>query len=301
MYDPSCYLCPGNERVGGKCNPPYANTFVFDNDFAALYPSLPDLNLENTPTKGRELMRAERERGICRVICFSPRHDLTLPKMERDDITHVVETWVAQTRELQALEWVKYVQVFENKGATMGASNPHPHCQIWATQHVPNESAKELHAQKEYKNLHNSCLLCDYLELELQDGSRVIMQNDHFVVIVPFWAVWPFETMILPRQHIGSLTELNQAQCRGLADIIKRLTTRYDLLFNVSFPYSMGFHQSPSDNSKYFETHLHAHYYPPLLRSASIRKFMVGYEMLGNPQRDLTPETAAAHLREIAE
>lgn len=296
-YDPRCYLCPGNERAGGKRNPPYESTFVFDNDFAALLP------LPSTGASGSEnvLLRAESERGICRVICFSPRHDLTLPQMPRAEIRGVVETWVTQTRELGAHDWVNYVQVFENKGAMMGASNPHPHCQVWASEHIPSEPAKELRAQKDYLAARGSCLLCDYLALELRDGTRVVTQNAHFVLVVPFWAVWPFETIVLPRRHIGALTDLSNDECDALADIVQRLTLRYDRLFNVSFPYSMGFHQAPTDNTGYPETHLHAHYYPPLLRSATVRKFMVGYEMLGNPQRDITAESAAARLREMAE
>jgi len=294
-YDPSCYLCPGNERAGGKRNPPYETTFVFDNDFAALMPDAAPAAFD-----ARGLLRAESERGVCRVICFSPRHDLTLPHMAHDEIRRVVETWVAQTRELGAHDWVNSVLVFENKGALMGASNPHPHCQVWASEHLPTEPAKELRAQTDYLHANKSCLLCDYLALELDEGARVVAQNDHFVTVVPFWATWPFETMLLSRRHLGSLTDLASDEHDALADILKQLTTRYDQLFNVSFPYSMGFHQAPTDDAPHPATHLHAHYYPPLLRSATIRKFMVGYEMLGNPQRDITPEAAAARLREMA-
>jgi len=237
------------------------------------------------------------------VICFSPRHDWTLPDMPLPDIRRVVDTWIDQTRELGTLDFVNYVQVFENKGAAMGASNPHPHCQVWANEHVPTEPAKELRATKEYAQAHGSCLLCDYLRLEMKDGARIVLQNDHFIVLVPFWAVWPFETMLLARRHVGALPELSDAERDALAEIVKRLTTRYDNLFEVSFPYSMGWHQSPTDGAAHAsrETHLHAHYYPPLLRSATVRKFMVGYEMLANPQRDLTAETAAARLREMSE
>jgi UDPglucose--hexose-1-phosphate uridylyltransferase len=298
-YDPSCYLCPGNERAGHKHNPQYDGVFVFDNDFAALVPTAPQT--QDSQINAGNLLRAESERGICRVICFSPRHDLTLPNMPRADICQIVETWVAQTRELGGLDWVNYVLVFENKGTMMGASNPHPHCQVWASEHIPTEPAKELYAQKEYHDTRHHCLLCDYLALELKTGERVVMHNEHFVTVVPFWAVWPFETMLLARRHLGSFTEMSNDERDALADIIQRLTARYDRLFNVSFPYSMGFHQSPTDNTEHPETHLHAHFYPPLLRSATIRKFMVGYEMLGNPQRDITPEIAAARLREIGE
>lgn len=296
-YDPNCYLCPGNARAGGNRNPKYESTFVFDNDFAALLP-LP--STEEGWDKGG-LLRAESERGICRVICFSPRHDLTLPQMNLPDIRRVVDVWAEQTRELGALDFVNYVQVFENKGAMMGASNPHPHCQVWATEHIPTEPAKELRAQKDYAQSHDSCLLCDYLRLEIGTGERIITQNDHFVVVVPFWAIWPFETLLLSRRHIGSLSDLTNVECDALSDIVKRLTTRYDNLFRVSFPYSMGWHQSPTNHTPHPENHLHAHYYPPLLRDATVRKFMVGYEMLAEPQRDITPETAAARLREMAE
>lgn len=292
-YDPECYLCPGNVRANGQRNPRYTSTFVFDNDFAALLP------MSNETAYESDLLRALPERGVCRVICFSPRHDVTLSQMSRDEIRHVVDAWIAQTRELGALDFINYVQVFENKGALMGASNPHPHCQVWATEHIPTEPAKELRAQAEYWQKHGTCLLCEYLRLEMRDCARIVIQNDHFVVVVPFWAVWPFETMLLPRRHIGALTALTDEECDALADILKRLTTCYDQLFNISFPYSMGFHQSPTDGRTYPEVHLHAHYYPPLLRSATIRKFMVGYEMLAEPQRDLTPESAAERLRAI--
>lgn len=292
-YDPECYLCPGNVRANGQRNPHYTSTFVFDNDFAALLP------LSNETSYASELLCALPERGICRVICFSPRHDVTLPQMSRDQIRYVVDAWIAQTRELGALDFINYVQVFENKGALMGASNPHPHGQAWATEHIPTEPAKELRAQAEYWQTHGACLLCEYLRVEIRDCARIVIQNDHFIVVVPFWAVWPFETMLLPRRHVSALTTLTEEECDALADIIKRLTTCYDKLFNVSFPYSMGFHQTPTDGKTYPEVHLHAHYYPPLLRSATIRKFMVGYEMLAEPQRDLTPESAAERLRTI--
>jgi UDPglucose--hexose-1-phosphate uridylyltransferase len=299
MYDPACYLCPGNERAGGKRNPQYDTTFVFENDFAALLPSL------SPPAKTEEgrggLLRAESERGVCRVICFSPRHDWTLPDMPLTDIRRVIDVWAEQTRELGALDFIDYVQVFENKGAAMGASNPHPHCQVWASEHVPTEPAKELRSMSAYRDEHDACLLCDYLALELEQRERIVAQNDHFCALVPFWAIWPFETMLLARRHIGALPDMNDAERDALADIIKRLTTRYDHLFEISFPYSMGWHQSPTDGARHPETHLHAHYYPPLLRSATVRKFMVGYEMLANPQRDLTAETAAARLREMSD
>ena len=295
-YDPKCYLCPGNERAGGNRNPQYENTFVFQNDFSALLPEPPSDALDQ-----HGLLRAASERGLCRVICFSPRHDWTLPDMPLPDIRRVVDVWGEQTTELGAQNFIKYVQVFENKGEMMGCSNPHPHCQVWASERVPTEPAKELGSLSAYLDQHGTCLLCDYLALELKAGERIILQNEHFCALVPFWAVWPFETMVLARRHVGSLPDLADAERDALADLIKRLTTCYDNLFNISFPYSMGFHQSPTDGITHPETHLHAHYYPPLLRSATVRKFMVGYEMLGNPQRDLTAETAAARLREMSE
>jgi UDPglucose--hexose-1-phosphate uridylyltransferase len=296
QYDPTCYLCPGNERAGGHRNPPYETTFVFPNDFSAL--------LADTPVDALDqhgLLRAESERGACRVICFSPRHDWTLPDMPLPDIRRVIDVWAAQTTELGAQDTIRYVQVFENKGEMMGCSNPHPHCQAWASERVPTEPAKELGALSAYLDQRGTCLLCDYAALELKAGERIILQNEHFVALAPFWAVWPFETMVLARRHVGSLPDLTDAERDALADLIKRLTTRYDNLFNISFPYSMGWHQSPTDGQTHPETHLHAHYYPPLLRSATVRKFMVGYEMLGHPQRDLTAETAAARLREMSE
>jgi UDPglucose--hexose-1-phosphate uridylyltransferase len=293
-YDPSCYLCPGNERVGGVRNPAYTGTFVFDNDFPGL---LPDVAPGGLSRAG--LLIAEHEQGLCRVICFSPRHDLTLAGMELADLTRVVDAWAEQYAELGRLPWVRHVQIFENRGAMMGASNPHPHGQIWAQATLPNEPGKELREQGAYLSSHGTCLLCDYVALELSEGTRVVCANEHFVALVPFWAVWPFETMVLPRQHAGALPDLDPQARAGLADILQQLTRRYDQLFQTPFPYSMGFHQRPTDGVSYPEWHLHAHFYPPLLRSATVRKFMVGYEMLGQPQRDLTPERAAEQLRSL--
>jgi UDPglucose--hexose-1-phosphate uridylyltransferase len=298
-YDPSCYLCPGNERAGGVRNPDYAETFVFDNDFAALLPDPAPQGDVAGASRESALLRAEHERGICRVVCFSPRHDLTLAGMDVGAIRRVVDTWAEQYVELGDLPWVRHVQIFENRGAMMGASNPHPHGQIWANEHVPNEPAKELQQQRAYSATHGSCLLCDYLALELQNGQRLVCQNAHFVALIPFWAIWPFETLVLPRAHCAALTDLDAAARDGLADILRRLTRCYDRLFQISFPYSMGFHQRPTDGAAYPEWHMHAHFYPPLLRSATVRKFMVGYEMLGQPQRDITPESAAERLRAL--
>jgi UDPglucose--hexose-1-phosphate uridylyltransferase len=295
-YDPGCYLCPSNERAGGNRNPQYESTFVFQNDFGALLPDTPSAELDQ-----HGLLRAASERGLCRVICFSPRHDWTLPVMPLPDIRRVVDVWAEQTTELGGLDYINHVQIFENNGAMMGASSPHPHCQVWVNEHVPTEPAKELHSLSAYREEHGTCLLCDYVALELAAGERIVLQNEHFVALVPFWAVWPFETMVLARRHMGSLPDLTGPERDALADVIKRLTTRYDNLFEVSFPYSMGWHQSPTDGADHAEAHLHSHYYPPLLRSATVRKFMVGYEMLGNPQRDLTAETAAERLRQMSE
>lgn len=293
-YDPTCYLCPGNTRNTGQKNPQYAGTFVFDNDFAALLP--PEMGNPEDPAGG--LFTAEMESGLCRVVCFSPRHDLTLPEMALDDVEAVVRTWTEQTIELGSKDFIQYVQVFENRGAMMGASNPHPHSQVWTTGHIPNEPAAELQKQAEYMEQHGSCLLCDYTAAERKSGERLVASNEHFSALVPFWAVWPFEVLLVSHRHAGSLVDLTPAEVTGLADIMRQVNTRYDNLFEVSFPYSMGFHQSPTDGRKYPAQHLHAHYYPPLLRSATVRKFMVGFELLGMPQRDITPETAAARLRE---
>lgn len=295
-YDPECYLCPENERAGGAKNPHYTLTFVFDNDFAALVPDAPDFAPDISP-----LLRAEATPGKCRVVCFHPRHDLTLPLMSIPEIETVIQTWTEETTALGALDYVNYVEVFENKGAAMGASNPHPHSQIWASRHIPNEPHKEFFAEEKYALEMNSCLLCDYLRVEQERGERIVLANEHFTVVVPYWAIWPFETLLLSNHHLGALADLNAAQVTALADILKKLTTRYDNLFEISFPYSMGFHQTPTDGNAYPSHHLHAHYYPPLLRSATVRKFMVGYELLAMPQRDLTPESAAERLRGLSE
>ena len=291
-HDPACYLCAGNARAGGARNPDYPHTFVFDNDYPALRVDAPVRREEDG------LLVAEGESGVCRVVCFSPRHDLTLAGMEVADIERVVDVWIEETVTLGALPGIGSVQIFENRGEMMGASNPHPHGQIWATRHLPNELAKETERQAEYFVAHGRPLLVDYLERELELGERIVFANDGFCVLVPFWATWPFETMILPRRRIGGFDELKGGEKTLLAGALSELTKRYDSLFSVSFPYSMGFHQKPTDGAIHTEWQMHAHFYPPLLRSAAIRKFMVGFEMLGSPQRDLTPEAAAARLRE---
>ncbi len=294
-YDPKCYLCPGNHRAHGAVNPHYRQTFVFDNDFPALQPATGGDRLDRDG-----LMVAETEPGVCRVICFSPRHDLTLARMAVKDIERVVETWGEQYRELGALDGINAVQIFENRGEMMGASNPHPHCQVWATGTLPNEMSKELVTQAAYWRERGSPLLLDYLKLEREAGERIVLENEHFTVLVPFWAIWPFETMLLPNHHVGSIDELTAAEATSLADALSELTIRYDNLFETSFPYSMGFHQRPTDGEAHAEWQLHAHFYPPLLRSATVRKFMVGFELLGSPQRDITPESAAERLRAVS-
>ena len=293
-YDPDCYLCPGNARAGGARNPRYTSTFVFDNDFAALKPETP---LERFEREG--LLIAESEPGLCRVVCFSPQHNLTIANMEPPDLRKVVDTWVEQYGELGRRPSIGYVQIFENRGAMMGASNPHPHCQIWSSHGLPNEVAKEQASQLAWGETRGTCLLCDYLKLERAARDRIVEENETFLTVVPFWAVWPFETMVISKRHLSAVDGLSEAERDGLADILKRTTARYDRLFQVSFPYSQGFHQRPTDGLEHPEWHLHLHFYPPLLRSATVRKFLVGYEMLATPQRDITPEVAAERLREL--
>ncbi|MFZ3215929.1 MAG: UDP-glucose--hexose-1-phosphate uridylyltransferase [Candidatus Acidiferrales bacterium] len=295
-YDPECYMCPGNARAGGERNPPYTGTFVFENDYAALRPG---------GEPGEEdvsgLLVARAESGICRVVCFSPQHDLTLAKMSAAELRAVVETWTEQYRSLGSERGINSVMIFENRGAMMGASNPHPHGQIWANATVPNEPAKEQAAFAAYQRQHSDCLLCEYLKIERDKAQRVVCENEEFAAVVPFWAVWPFETMVVSKRHAGSLEQLSEAGREALAEILHRVTARYDNLFSTAFPYSMGLHQRATDGEAHSEWHFHAHFYPPLLRSAVVRKFMVGYELLGAPQRDITPEEAAGRLREAGE
>jgi len=290
-FDARCYMCPGNTRASGVRNPEYNGVFVFDNDYPALGS---EDHAEITGDGG--LIRAAIEFGRCRVLCFTGRHNLTIASMPLSGVREVVDAWVQQHIELSANPSVRYVQIFENRGEMMGASNPHPHCQIWASSSVPNEPAKEQLAQYEHRAVKGSCLLCDYVCEEVERKDRIVMHNREFLVVVPFWAIWPFETLVLPQRHLGNFPELTSEQRDDLADILKRLTSCYDYLFQTPFPYSMGFHQSPSDGA-HSEWHFHAHFYPPLLRSANVRKFMVGYEMLASPQRDITAEEAASHLR----
>jgi UDPglucose--hexose-1-phosphate uridylyltransferase len=298
-HDPSCYLCPRSQRAGGAVNPDYRSTFVFDNDYPALLPGT--ASGEQAAGGPDDLIRARPERGICRVVCFSPRHDLTLSRLHPQEIRGVVDVWVDESRRIGAEDGIAYVEIFENRGAAMGASNPHPHGQIWATATVPNEPAREHEALAAHRARHGTCLLCDYLVMERARDERLVVENDAFTALVPFWAVWPFETMILPRRHAAGLEDLTSAERDAMADILKRLTTRYDNLFETPFPYSMGFHQRPCDGGAHEGWHLHAHVYPPLLRSATVKKFMVGFELLGTAQRDMTPEDAAARLRALGE
>ncbi len=314
-YDPQCYLCPENPRANGETNPAYDSTYVFENDFAALVKqdeqtsdllgpglsqSQPDSGLFRAkPDPG--LLQAQPVYGECRVICFSPRHDLTLPEMPVEQIAAVVSLWSDQYSELA--RQYRWVQIFENKGAAMGCSNPHPHGQIWASQHLPSEPARVDASQQTYLASHGSVLLLDYLQAELENGERIVDSNPHWVALVPYWAMWPFEMLLMPRRHIRHMGELRDEEKQSLADILKRFLTRYDNLFETSFPYSMGWHQAPgvvSETEDMGHWQLHAHLYPPLLRSATVRKFMVGYEMMAEPQRDITPEQAAEGLRQVS-
>jgi UDPglucose--hexose-1-phosphate uridylyltransferase len=291
QYDPECYLCPGNARAGGQRNPDYKSTFVFENDFPAL---VPGNNAQHTD--GRDLFIARSEAGICKVVCFSPRHDLSLSQMELSAVAKVVDTWCDQDRALSAFPFVRHVQIFENRGAMMGASNPHPHCQIWASENVPNEVSKEEINQAAYLAKHGSCLLCDYVAAELND-ERIVCRNPGFIAMVPFWAVWPFEILVVSARHLTRLGAMTSVEREQLADILQQIVRTYDALFEAPFPYTMGFHQQLSGEVDNPASHLHAHYFPPLLRSATVRKFMAGYELLATPQRDITPEWAADRLR----
>jgi UDPglucose--hexose-1-phosphate uridylyltransferase len=294
QYDPDCYLCPGNKRAGGNLTPRYESVYVFDNDYPALLPDSPA-----PPPDASDLLKAERERGRCKVVCFHPDHSLTLPRMQLADIRKVIDAWAIEYESLSRESDLRYVQIFENRGSMMGASNPHPHCQIWATEHVPDEPARETESLKAYLAAKHMCLLCDYLKVEGKEATRIVCENEDFLVVVPWWAVWPFETLVLSKRHIGSMMQFNEHEKTSLADILKQTTIRYDNLFQTSFPYTMGLHQTPSDGDPHEEWHFHAHFYPPLLRSATVRKFMVGFEMLGMPQRDIAPEGAAERLRAV--
>ena len=296
-FDPQCYLCPGNMRAGGARTDVYTSTYVFENDFAALKLDAPAFHGDE---EGKGLLVSDGESGVCRVICFSPRHDLTLAKMSVPEIRSVVDVWTTQAAELGARGDLRYVQIFENRGAMMGASNPHPHGQIWASRSLPNEIVAEQAGQKAYLAEHGNNLLVEYAAMELKLGERVVAENSSFVAVVPFWAVWPFETMVLSKRHLADLASLTDAERDDFAAMLREVTSTYDQVFATPFPYSMGLHPAPCDGEEHPEWQFHAHFYPPLLRSATIRKFMVGFELLGGPQRDITPDSAAETLRTAA-
>jgi len=295
-HDPGCYLCPNNKRAGGKVNPPYNRTFVFNNDFSAL-----KLNAGNEGLNRDDILIARYESGICRVLCFSPRHDLTLAEMSESDIGSVIDLWTDEFETLSKKKEINHIQIFENKGEIMGCSNPHPHGQIWAQYSIPVETSKEIFNMKKYFDDKGKTLLEDYIDLEMMLNERIVCENDTFVVVVPFWAVWPFETMIIPKRRLRNIITLSDKEKKDFAQSIKCLTVKYDNLFKVSFPYSSGIHQAPTDGSKHEYFHMHMHFYPPLLRSSSVKKFMVGYEMLAEAQRDMSPELSAELLKEASD
>jgi UDPglucose--hexose-1-phosphate uridylyltransferase len=293
-YDAECYLCPGNQRADGSRNDQYNDCYVFDNDFPALLSE--EVLFENG---AEQLFQSKPERGINKVICFSPRHNLTLAEMEISGIGKVIKTWATQYAELGSHNFINYVQIFENKGSVMGCSNPHPHGQIWAQSSLPTQVERTQQNLRAYYEKNKTSLLKDYLEQELKQQERIVCENDHFVALVPFWATWPYETMIVSKRHFGNILAMSNEETLSFAQILKDLTVKYDNLFEMSFPYSSGIHQAPTSRIAHPEWHFHMHFYPPLLRSATVKKFMVGYEMLGEAQRDLTPEQSARILREL--
>jgi UDPglucose--hexose-1-phosphate uridylyltransferase len=292
-YVTDCYLCPKNQRASGEFNADYISTFVFDNDFSSLKIDTSDFNVNDS-----ELIKAKSEKGICRVVCFSPKHNLTLAELEHKEIIEVIKTWQKEYRSLGGKPFINYVQIFENKGEIMGCSNPHPHGQIWAQETIPNEPAKEQSNQLKYYKKKNVTLLSDYIQLEKEKNERIVFENDSFILLVPFWAAWPFETMIVSKKSMDNILRFDKTEVKLFSEILKITTVKYDNIFNVSFPYSSGIHQAPTDGTRHPEWHFHMHFYPPLLRSAAIKKFMVGYEMLGEPQRDITPERSAEILKQ---
>ncbi|KAG0376830.1 hypothetical protein BGX24_007148 [Mortierella sp. AD032] len=371
-YDPDCYLCPTNTRANGAHlqNPDYNHTFVFENDFPAVQQNQPVLVLDGDSKDTNPLLQVESVRGQCHVICFSPQHDKTLADMTESEIVPVIDAWISTYKAMQQQDHINHVQIFENKGAIMGCSNPHPHGQVWSTEDIPHETAVELENMAKYRQRYQRCMLCDYVKTETDadrkakasgsasrssmendvneacssslhsaplsgsdptppttptsntfpstktvplstatkpratpDGSRIVCENTSFICLVPFWATWPFETMVLSRAHLARLSDMTEFQKQDLANILRRITCRYDNLFRCSFPYSMGVHQSPTnvDASQEELSHLHLHFYPPLLRSATVKKFLVGFELLGQSQRDLTPEQAAERLADCSE
>jgi UDPglucose--hexose-1-phosphate uridylyltransferase len=293
-YDEKCYLCPGNERANGEKNPAYESPFIFDNDFAAVIEDVPSGSVNE-----QDLFIAKSVKGICKVVVFSPEHNMTMPKLSKIALVELVNLWAKTFEELASKSFIKYIQIFENKGEVMGCSNPHPHGQIWSLSEIPVEIEKESTTQELYFQKNSSSLLQTYLNKELAEETRVIFENNDFAAVVPFWAVWPFETMIISKRHIKTIAEMTEEERSSLADILKEVTAKYDKLFDVSFPYSAGMHQAPVNSGDYNGWHWHMHFYPPLLRSATVKKFMVGYEMLANPQRDITPEYAAQLLKEM--
>lgn len=294
-YDKECYLCPGNIRAGGKNNPKYTDTFIFTNDFSSLLNDTPEGSVNEDG-----IFLAKSEKGICKVICFSHQHNLTVPLMSIEKVRKVIDLWTEQYIEIGSTDHINYVQIFENKGSMMGCSNPHPHCQIWSQHNLPVEVSKEHEHQFKYFEKHKRTLLSDYMEAETKKKERLVYSNDSFSALVPYWAVWPFETMIISHRAVSGLDKLTDKEKTDLADIYNKLTIRYDNLFEISFPYSMGLHQAPTDGKDHPEWHFHMHFYPPLLRSATVRKFMVGYEMMANPQRDFTAEQSAERLRNVS-
>ncbi|MBC5861791.1 UDP-glucose--hexose-1-phosphate uridylyltransferase [Flavobacterium turcicum] len=294
-YDPTCYLCPGNVRANGEVNPEYENAFVFENDFAALKQE----KIYFEEDENELFFKAKPERGISRVVCFSPKHHLTLPEMEGHEIEDIIATWQREYTDLGAVPYINHVQIFENKGSVMGCSNPHPHGQIWAQSSLPTQVEKTQVSLKKYWDQYQRTLLQDYVQEELRSQERIVIENEHFVALVPFWAIWPYETMIISKRNVNKITIFTKAEVADFALMLKQLTTKYDNLFETSFPYSSGIHQSPTDGDAHPEWHFHMHFYPPLLRSATVKKFMVGYEMMGESQRDITPEKSAAILRAL--
>ncbi|RDY59294.1 UDP-glucose--hexose-1-phosphate uridylyltransferase [Flagellimonas nanhaiensis] len=294
-YDPNCYLCPGNVRANGEKNPSYDTVFSFTNDFSALQVDGPGNLFEEG------LLKAKGEKGVCKVVCFSPDHSLTLPLMEIDAIEKVVAIWQDEYKVLGQMDDISNVQIFENKGSLMGCSNPHPHGQIWAQSSIPQEVEKKSTQQLAHWKEHGRSLLKDYLEQEMDLNERIVCENNDFIALVPYWAVWPYEVLIAPKKHHPEITSLSLKERRSFAEIIKKVTTKYDNLFSTSFPYSSGIHQKPTDGKEYPEWHFHMSFYPPLLRSATVKKFMVGYEMFADPQRDITAEQAAETLRQLSD
>tara|TARA_R110002051_G_scaffold63132_5_gene114947 strand:+ start:58759 stop:59799 length:1041 start_codon:yes stop_codon:yes gene_type:complete len=293
IYDEDCYLCPTNTRMGGTQNPNYKKAYAFTNDFSALLPETPENHTDN------QLFKAKSEKGICKVVCFSPDHSETLPVMEENAIAEVISLWQKEYSELGQLEYINHVQIFENKGDIMGCSNPHPHGQIWAQESIPQETIKKTKNQSNYFKVNKKSMLLDYVAQELAANERIIIENEHFVAVVPYWAIWPYETIIIPKRHLQNISQLRHDEKLAYASIIKALTIKYDNLFSTSFPYSAGIHQAPTDGLEHPEWHFHMSFFPPLLRSASVKKFMVGYEMFADPQRDITAEQAAAVLKKL--